>query len=86
MVWSQLPGIGAGGLLHPARRPMTAAVLLIHGADDRETPPDHSQRIFAALPGVKRLIIVPGAGHNGSLRGDVWSEIDRWIDAAIGAS
>jgi pimeloyl-ACP methyl ester carboxylesterase len=64
----------------------TAAVLLIHGADDRETPPDHSQRIFAALPGVKRLIIVPGAGHNGSLRGDVWSDVDRWIDAAIGAS
>jgi hypothetical protein len=25
VVWSQLPGIGAGGLLHPARRPMTAA-------------------------------------------------------------
>ena len=23
---------------------------------------------------------------DGSLRGDVWSEIDRWIDAAIGAS
>src|SRR5262245_29604210 len=24
VLWSQLPGIGAGGLLHPSRRPMTA--------------------------------------------------------------
>ena len=58
-------------------------VLLIHGAADSETPPDHSKRVFAALKGEKRLIIVPGAGHNGSLRAEVWDEIERWIDAAV---
>ena len=41
-----------GGFLVDAVSPMEAArairapVLLIHGADDRETPPAHSQRIF----------------------------------------
>lgn len=35
-------------------------VLLIHGQNDRETPPAHSQRVFAALRGPKRLIVVPG--------------------------
>lgn len=56
---------------------ITAPVLLIHGEKDSETPPDHSRRVFAALRGPKRLIIVPGAGHNGSLRADVWDEIER---------
>ena len=56
-------------------------VLLIHGSADTETPPDHSQRVFAALAGPKRLILVPGARHNESLRGDVWGEIERWLDA-----
>jgi alpha-beta hydrolase superfamily lysophospholipase len=58
-----------------------AAVLLIHGDADTETPPSHSQRVFDALVGPKRLLLVPGAGHNGSLRADVWSEIDRWIES-----
>lgn len=59
-----------------------AAVLLIHGNADRETSPDHSRRIFDALTSRKHLIRVPGAGHNQSLGGEVWTEIDRWIDAA----
>src|SRR5476649_1849235 len=52
-------------------------VLLIHGSADTDTPPDHSQRVLAALAGPKRLILVPGARHNESLRGDVWGEIER---------
>ena len=60
---------------------ITAPVLLIHGAVDRETPPSHSQRVFDALKGPKRLLLVPGAGHNQSLRPNVWTEIDRWIDS-----
>ena len=64
-----------------------APVLLIHGAEDVETPPEHSRRVYAALRGVKRLILVPGAGHNHSLsRGEVWAEIDRWIESAVGRS
>lgn len=58
-----------------------APVLLIHGARDTATPPSHSQRVFDALTGPKRLILVAGAGHNQSLRSEVWSAIDRWIDA-----
>jgi pimeloyl-ACP methyl ester carboxylesterase len=70
--------------------PMAAAaqikipVLLIHGAADTETPPDHSRRVLAGLAGSKRLILVPGAGHNGSLRGEVWGEIERWLDEVLG--
>ena len=62
---------------------ITAPVLVIHGEDDVETSPDHARRIFAALTGPKRLILVPGAGHNQSLGGEVWADIDRWIDKAV---
>lgn len=71
--------------------PMVAAadiripVLLIHGAADSDTPPDHSRRVLAALAGPKRLILVPGARHNESLRGAVWSEVERWIDEVVSA-
>jgi uncharacterized protein len=59
-------------------------VLLVHGAQDRQTPPAHSQRVFDALAGPKRLILVPGAGHNQSLAGgDVWEEIERWIASVV---
>jgi dipeptidyl aminopeptidase/acylaminoacyl peptidase len=58
-------------------------IRVIHGEADRDTPPDHSRRVFAALGGPKRLIIVPGAQHNGSLRPEVWSEIERWIDTVL---
>jgi pimeloyl-ACP methyl ester carboxylesterase len=63
---------------------ITIPVLLIHGAVDSETPPDHSRRVLNALAGSKRLILVPGAGHNGSLRGEVWGEIERWLDEVLG--
>jgi uncharacterized protein len=62
---------------------VTAPVLVIHGDADVETPPAHSQRVFAALKGPKRLILVPGAGHNGSLRADVWDAIERWLDDVL---
>ena len=64
---------------------ITAPVLLVHGAADVETPPAHSQRVLAALGGPKRLILVPGAGHNGSLRSEVWGDIERWVDEAVPA-
>jgi alpha-beta hydrolase superfamily lysophospholipase len=59
-------------------------VLLIHGDSDVDTRPEHSRRIFAALQGPKRLILVPGATHNRSLRPEVWREIDEWIDQVLG--
>lgn len=64
-------------------RTIAVPVLLVHGQDDGETPAAHSQRIFAALRGPKRLILVPGAGHADALRPDVWNAIDAWIDGAL---
>jgi pimeloyl-ACP methyl ester carboxylesterase len=57
-----------------------APILLIHGADDRDTFPAHSQRIFAVVEGQKRLLLVPGAHHNESLNA-VWTDVERWVDA-----
>jgi uncharacterized protein len=62
---------------------ITIPVLLIHGAADVDTSPDHSRRVLAALAGPKRLILVPGARHNESLRGDVWPEIERWLEDVL---
>ena len=60
---------------------ITVPVFMIHGALDRETRPAHSERVFEALRGPKKLLIVPGAGHNNLLRSEVWIEIERWVDA-----
>jgi pimeloyl-ACP methyl ester carboxylesterase len=56
-------------------------VLLIHGADDRETRPVHSSRVLAALAGPKELVTVANAGHNDALRADVWPRIETWLSA-----
>ena len=58
-------------------------VFLIHGANDLETFPEHSRRIFDALGGPKRLLILEGAGHNQSLQPSTWDEIENWLDAAL---
>ena len=54
-------------------------VLLIHGAEDRETPPDHSRRIYQALRSEKRLLIVSGRRHNDAITAEAWDAIDVWI-------
>ncbi len=65
-----------------AARSLEIPVLLIHGADDVDTTPDHSKRILSALAGQKRLLLVPHAGHNQSLNSpDVWTDVDRWLAA-----
>lgn len=64
-----------------AAQRIAVPVLVIHGALDRETRPDHSRRIFDALRGPKRLLIVEGAGHNGSLTSSTWKEIEVWLDS-----
>lgn len=38
-------------------------ILIIHGLDDRQIPPDHSARLFAAAGEPKELWLMPGAGH-----------------------
>jgi alpha-beta hydrolase superfamily lysophospholipase len=61
-------------------------VLVIHGDADTDTPPSHSRRVFDALAGPKRLILVAGAHHNESLRGDVWAQVDHWIDDILASA
>lgn len=39
-------------------------VLVLHGLDDTVIPYEHGRRLFEALPGPKRLVLIPGAGHN----------------------
>jgi pimeloyl-ACP methyl ester carboxylesterase len=60
-----------------------APVILIHGTDDDETPPAHSERVFAALAGPKRIVRVPGARHNDTLTPETWRQIDAWVDAHV---
>jgi alpha-beta hydrolase superfamily lysophospholipase len=55
-------------------------VLLVHGAADIDTPPDHSRRILAALQGPKQLLLVADKAHNQSLTPEVWRTIGQWID------
>ncbi len=69
-----------------ARR-ISVPVLLIHGALDHETPPEHSRRIFDSLRGQRRLLLVDGVGHNQSLQpASVWTEIENWIESVVGSS
>lgn len=56
-------------------------VLLLHGENDRDTPPAHSERVFAALHEPKQFIIVRGAGHNDAMNARAWSEIANWMKA-----
>ena len=63
---------------------ITVPVLIIHGAMDRDTSPDHSRRVFEALRGPKRLILVPNARHNQALGGsDVWRQIEEWLASNV---
>lgn len=63
-----------------AAKHITASVLLIHGADDYETKPEHSQRIFTALNSPKEIIFVKGKGHSQSLDNDeIWQKIEQWV-------
>jgi pimeloyl-ACP methyl ester carboxylesterase len=67
-----------------AAKSVRAPVFLIHGANDRETPSVHSERVLNALSGSKRLLIVRDASHNDVLWHDaVWAEIRQWIVAHV---
>ena len=61
-------------------------VYVIHGTEDDATSPEHSRRIYAALAGPKKLLLVEGARHAQSLaRGEVWDTIEKWIDQVVSA-
>jgi pimeloyl-ACP methyl ester carboxylesterase len=65
-----------------AARSIHVPVLLLHGDADRETKPEHSVALYAALAGQKRLVLVPGATHNDVLaRADAWKTIEEWLSS-----
>jgi pimeloyl-ACP methyl ester carboxylesterase len=64
---------------------ITVPVLLIHGARDGKTPPEHSRRIFRALGDPKELCIIASAGHDDILaRAGTWRVIECWLSARDG--
>ena len=48
-------------------------------------PPAHSERVFHALGGPKRLISVPGAGHHDALNLHTLVDVDAWLDDVLAA-
>ncbi|MEM6883964.1 MAG: alpha/beta hydrolase [Verrucomicrobiota bacterium] len=61
--------------------------LLIHGTEDKATPPDHSRKVYLALQGEKELILIEGAGHSqiGSYD-QTWEAIEKWVLNAISSA
>lgn len=60
---------------------LRAPLLVLHGEDDAIVPPGHGRALFDAAPEPKRLLIVPGVGHNDivSLAGaSLAEEIASW--------
>jgi pimeloyl-ACP methyl ester carboxylesterase len=49
-------------LLEARLAPLTAPTLVIAGADDPSTPPDHGARIAGRIPGA-RMAVIPQAMH-----------------------
>lgn len=43
-------------------------VLIVHGTDDRYIPSHFSEKLYEAVAGNKRLVLVPGGTHNNSLQ------------------
>jgi pimeloyl-ACP methyl ester carboxylesterase len=57
-----------------------APVLLIHGADDDQTPPSHSRRVFEQLTCRRKLVILEGVGHRDILDSPrTWQAIEQFL-------
>lgn len=57
-------------------------VILVHGAEDRDTPPAHSKRIFEALVGTKELLLLPGGHHDDPVDEGTWKRIEAAVNDA----
>ncbi|MFN0007730.1 MAG: alpha/beta hydrolase [Planctomycetota bacterium] len=55
-------------------------VLLVHGAEDTATPPDHSRRIFDALTCPKELLLESSVGHEDPLGAEAWKRIEEAVE------
>lgn len=90
------PEWGANAVLHPYRKPLAAVPdlpydevgftgeggIALRGWRFRASGERRGLLVEAALAGPKRLLLVPGAGHDDTLRGkEVWAEIEGWLAA-----
>ncbi|MFI9511045.1 alpha/beta hydrolase [Nocardia sp. NPDC052566] len=60
---------------------LRAPLLIMHGDQDELLPVRHARRLYAAAPEPKRLVVVPGAGHNDVIAfiGGEWTRtITEW--------
>ncbi len=67
-----------------AAQKIDVPVFLIHGMNDKETPPAHSRRVYEVLRKSKTLFLVPNAGHNDAINGASWKKIDAWMMKTAG--
>jgi len=63
-------------------------VLIVHGDLDRTIPVAEAQLLFAAANEPKKLMIIPGAGHNifGSLGEEYLTQVDQFIRESLQAT
>ena len=54
-------------------------LLQSHGDADRLIPLENARRLFAAAPGRKQFIVIPGAGHNWAPAEEYIGQLDRFI-------
>jgi len=60
-------------------RDINAPILLVHGEQDRVTPPDHGRRLLAAANEPKRGVFFPSGGHVDLVDHGLMSEILRFL-------
>ncbi|WP_228000700.1 alpha/beta hydrolase [Nocardia australiensis] len=68
-------------------RTLNAPVLIMHGDQDELLPLRHAERLYAAAPEPKRLVVFPGAGHNDLIAsaGLKWTGLIRdWAAGILG--
>lgn len=68
-------------------RMLRTPLLIIHGDQDELLPLKHAERLYAAAPEPKRLVVFPGAGHNDVIAtaGLEWLQLIRgWATDVLG--
>jgi fermentation-respiration switch protein FrsA (DUF1100 family) len=68
-------------------RTLRAPVLIMHGDQDELLPLRHAEKLYAAAPEPKQLVVFPGAGHNDlivSARSDWTALIRDWATGVLG--
>ena len=67
-------------------RRIECPVLVVAGERDQIVPPEHSRRLFEAIPGPRRFVLIPAADHNDfeMLAGhQLMKEIDRFLNEVL---